>query len=167
MQSIPDLDGAIHEKPKPQVDKMFKVTSEVIRSCLEATRCGCAVTPVDLVCIMSVFEQTAVCFDFIAKSGVYETIQVGIGNYSVSVADDASLKRMLVLNLTKQADEFLDTVSATAHEMFLAQHGKRLRTTGRSPACLNQLNLDYVREATASFKKLFRLITDFMGDKSS
>ncbi|THC91342.1 hypothetical protein EYZ11_009207 [Aspergillus tanneri] len=167
MLHVPKLECAIQEKPKPQLDKMFKVTGDVIRSCQESTRCGCYVGPVDLVCIMTVFEQTAACFDYIAKSGFDGTVKVGIGNYCVSLTDDASLKRMLVLDLVKQANELLDSISALAQNMFVAQSEPGVKTMNRSPACLNQLNLDYVREAIASFKKLFRLITDFFGEKDS
>ncbi|EIT81835.1 hypothetical protein AO1008_08037 [Aspergillus oryzae 100-8] len=161
MHHVPKIECAIQEKPKPQLDKMFKVTGDVIRSCQESTRCGCYVGPVDLVCIMSVFEQTAVCFDYIAKSGFDGTVKVGIGNYCVSLNDDASLKRMLVLDLVRQADTLLDSVSVLAQNMFVSLNEPSAKSLNRSPACLNQLNLDYVREATASFKKLFRLITEY------
>lgn len=167
MSHIPRLECAIQQTPKPQLDKIFKVTGDVIRSCLESTRCGCYVGPVDLVCIMTVFEQTAACFDYIAKSGFDGTVKVGIGDYCVSLTDDASLKRMLVLDLVTQANELLDSISARAQDMFVAQNEPGVKRMGRSPACLNQLNLDYVREATASFKKLFRLITDFFGENRS
>ncbi|KAJ5726116.1 uncharacterized protein N7483_007473 [Penicillium malachiteum] len=165
MMNIPKLDCAIQEIPKPQLDKMFKVTGDVIRSCQESTRCGCYVGPVDLVCIMTVFEQTAACFDYIAKSGFDGTVKVGIGNYCVSMIDDASLKRMLVLDLVKQANELLDSVSEIAQNMLVAQNEPGVKRMGRSPACLNQLNMDYVRQAIDSFKKLFRLITNFFGEK--
>ncbi|KAJ1707303.1 hypothetical protein NYO67_10559 [Aspergillus flavus] len=165
MHHVPKIECAIQEKPKPQLDKMFKVTGDVIRSCQESTRCGCYVGPVDLVCIMSVFEQTAVCFDYIAKSGFDGTVKVGIGNYCVSLNDDASLKRMLVLDLVRQADTLLDSVSVLAQNMFVSLNEPSAKSLNRSPACLNQLNLDYVREATASFKKLFRLITEYFGGK--
>ncbi|KAB8212596.1 hypothetical protein BDV34DRAFT_184256 [Aspergillus parasiticus] len=167
MHHVPKIECAIQEKPRPQLDKMFKVTGDVIRSCQESTRCGCYVGPVDLVCIMSVFEQTAVCFDYIAKSGFDGTVKVGIGNYCVSLNDDASLKRMLVLDLVRQADALLDSVSVLAQNMFVSLNEPSAKTLNRSPACLNQLNLDYVREATASFKKLFRLITEYFGGKDS
>ncbi|KAB8232501.1 uncharacterized protein BDW43DRAFT_279541 [Aspergillus alliaceus] len=100
---------------------MFKVTGDVIKSCQESTRCGCYVGPVDIVCIMTVFKQTAVCFDFIAKSGFDGTVKVGIGNYCFSRTDEASLKRILVLGLVKQADELLDSVSVLVHNMLVAQ----------------------------------------------
>lgn len=139
---------------------MFKVTGDVIRSCLEATRCGCHVGLVDLVCIMTVFEQTAACFDFIAKSGFDGTVKVGIGNYYVSLTDDVSLKCVLVSDLVKQANALLDSLNNLAHDMVVSRREPGFKAMSRSPVCLNQLNLNYLREATASFKKLFRLITD-------
>ncbi|KAE8386524.1 hypothetical protein BDV23DRAFT_163177 [Aspergillus alliaceus] len=147
---------------------MFKVTGDVIKSCQESTRCGCYVGPVDIVCIMTVFKQTAVCFDFIAKSGFDGTVKVGIGNYCFSRTDEASLKRILVLGLVKQADELLDSVSVLVHNMLVAQSEPGgVKVMNRSPTCLNQLNLDYVQEAIASFKKLFRLISEYFGGKDS
>lgn len=136
----------------------------VIRSFQDSTRCGCYLGHVDLVCIMTVFEQTAAFFDYIAKSGFDGTVKVGIGYYCMSLTDDASLKRILVLELVKQANELLDSVSTLAQNMCVPQNEPGVKTMGRSPACLNQLNLNYVREAIASFKKLFRLITDFFDE---
>ncbi|KAJ5570044.1 uncharacterized protein N7459_009474 [Penicillium hispanicum] len=161
MLQVPKIECAIQEKPKPQLDRMFKVTGDVVRSCLESTRCGCYTGPVDLVCIMTVFEQTAVCFDFIAKSGFDGTVKVGIGDYCVSLTDDVSLKCMLVSDLVKQANELLDSLNELAQNMSASRKDPGFKAMSRSPACLNQLNLNYLREATASFKKLFCLITDF------
>ncbi|KAJ5172394.1 hypothetical protein N7492_004987 [Penicillium capsulatum] len=115
---------------------------------------------------MTVFEQTALCFDFIAKSGFDGTIKVGIGNYCVSLTDDVSLKRTLVLDLVNQANQFLDSINALAQNMRTALREPGVRCLGRSPACLNQFNLEYVREVTASFRKLFCLMTDYFAEKN-
>jgi hypothetical protein len=162
MLQFPKLESAIQEK---QLDTMFKVTGDVIRSCQESTNCGCHVNPVDIVCIMTVFEQTAACFDYIAKSGFDGTVKVGIGAYCISLTDDASLKRMLVLDLIKQANMLLDSLCALAEDMFMSRSKSGVKVMNRSPACLNQLNLDYVREVAASFKKLFRLMAGVFDDK--
>ncbi|QKX64433.1 uncharacterized protein TRUGW13939_11607 [Talaromyces rugulosus] len=162
MLQVPKLEIAIQEK---QLDTMFKVTGDVIRSCQESTNCGCHVNPVDLVCIMAVFEQTAACFDYIAKSGFGGTVKVGIGAYCISLTDDASLKRMLVLDLIKQANVLLDSVCALAEDMFMSRSNSGVKVMNRSPACLNQLNRNYVREAAASFKKLFCLMTGVFDGK--
>jgi hypothetical protein len=162
MLQVPKLESAIQER---QLDTMFKVTEDVIRSCQESTNCGCHVNPVDLVCIMAVFEQTAACFDYIAKSGFGGTVKVGIGAYCISLTDDASLKRMLVLDLIKQANVLLDSVCALAEDMFMSRSKSVVKVMNRSPACLNQINRDYVREAAANFRKLFCLMTGVFDGK--
>jgi hypothetical protein len=114
---------------------------------------------------MAVFEQTAACFDYIAKSGFGGTVKVGIGAYCISLTDDASLKRMLVLDLIKQANVLLDSVCALAEDMFMSRSKSVVKVMNRSPACLNQINRDYVREAAANFRKLFCLMTGVFDGK--
>lgn len=167
MHHAPILESAIQEKPRPQLDRMFKVTGDVIKTCENATRCGCHTRPVDLVCIVTVFQQTAACFDYIAKSGLDGTVKVGIGNYCITRTDNASFKRMLVLDLVTQADEVLDSLSALASNLDSALKEPGVKVINRSPACLNQLNLHYIREVVASFKKLFRVITECFNKQAS
>ncbi|KAH8799096.1 hypothetical protein F5884DRAFT_742654 [Xylogone sp. PMI_703] len=164
---IPKLECAMQEKPKPQLDKLFKVTVEVIRSCQQSAGCGCChMRPVDLVCIMTIFEQTAACFSHIVKSGFDQDVKVGFGSYSVMLSDDTKLKRMLVLDLVEQANTLLDSMSNLAQNSFVSQSGPVNQQMNRSPAWMNQLNLDYVREVIEGFRKLFRLITEFFDGKN-
>ncbi|KAJ5114105.1 hypothetical protein N7456_002639 [Penicillium angulare] len=160
MIHVPKLESAIRQQPKPQLDTMFKLTGEIIQSCQKSTDCGCFKGPVDLVCIMTAFKQTAVCFDYIAKSGFDGTVKVGIGNYCISKTDDASFKRMLVLDLVAQADHLLDSLTSLARDME-SKHQPGVKAMGRSPNCLNKLNMNYLQEAVASFKKLFGIIHGF------
>jgi hypothetical protein len=90
------------------------------------------------------------------------TSQVTIGGYEISVADDATCKRMLVSNLVKQASTLLDTMIRLGQDQLLQsqkQPGSQPRRMDRSPACLKQVTLEYVREVVANFRKFFRLIT--------
>ncbi|KAJ5272366.1 hypothetical protein N7478_007491 [Penicillium angulare] len=160
MIHVPKLESAIRQQPKPQLDTMFKLTGEIIQSCQKSTDCDCFKGPVDLVCIMTTFEQTAVCFDYIAKSGFDGTVKVGIGNYCISKTDDASFKRILVLDLVGQADHLLDSLTSLAFDME-SKHQPGAKAMGRSPNCLNKLNMNYLHEAVASFKKLFEIIHGF------
>ncbi|PWY93285.1 hypothetical protein BO94DRAFT_622425 [Aspergillus sclerotioniger CBS 115572] len=148
MLQVSRLECAIREMAILQLDKMVKATGDVIRSCQQSTRCGCYVGPVDLVCIMSVFEQTASCFDYIAKSGFD-------GN-----------GKMLVLDLIRQSNTLMDSVDALAQKMMAPSRQKDpgIKAMDRSPVCLNQLNLTYVREAIATFKELFGFITKVHGE---
>jgi hypothetical protein len=151
----------MQEKPKPRLDAIFKVTEDVIVSCQAAINCRrCKIGPVDLVCIVAVFQQTAACFDHIAKSSLDGSMKVGVGSYEVSVTDDIMFKRMLVMNHIKQANKLLYSMNTLGQSLFLSQHGLPRNTMNRSPACLNQLNLNYVREVATNFRTLFRLITD-------
>lgn len=162
---IPRLECVARSNPKPELDKIFKVTGDVISSCQHSTQCGCSLGLVDLVCIMTVFEQTALCFDYIAKSGFDGTVKVALGNYCVSLTDDASLKKTLVLDLVRQADELLDAVGRRAQDLLAAIEDPQVKCVGRSPRCLNQLNLNYVQTASASFRRLFGVMRDFFSGK--
>ena len=121
--------------------------------------------PVDLVCTMSVFEQTASCFDYIAKSGFDGNSKVGTKNFCGSVANSVSIKQMLVLDLVRQSETLLSSVGAITQKMMVPprQKDSGIIAMNRSPVCLNQLNLAYIREATATFEKLFGLIIKVYG----
>lgn len=162
MGHIPSLESVMQEISKPRIDKMFKITGEVISSCRSAIACtNCHIGPVDLVCILTVFQQTAYCLQQISQSGLNgDDFRVGVGDYQVLLNDDANIKSILVLNLVAQANLFLDAVTVHAQNLFLSPSSPDTRVMGRSPACLNQLNLDYLQQVTSNFKKLFRLITD-------
>lgn len=158
---VPLLEDIMQEKPKPRLDAMLKVTEDVTASCQSAINCKrCKIGPVDLVCIVTVFQQTAACFDHIAKSSLDGSMKVGVGSYEVSLTDDITFKRMLVMNHIKQANTLLDSMNIFCQNLCLSQDGLPRNVMNRSPACLNQLNLNYVREVTTNFRTFFRLITD-------
>ncbi|KAF2995415.1 hypothetical protein E8E14_000739 [Neopestalotiopsis sp. 37M] len=162
LSHIPELEAVMEEKSEPRVDEMFKVTSDVIRSCCSAVSCTkCYLGPVDLVCVLTVFQQTSYCFQQISQSGLGggET-KVGIGNYEILLNNDAGIKRLLVLNLVEQASVLLDALASHAESLFLAEDPPSRKELSRSPACLNQLNLDYVQEVTTRFRKLFEIIVN-------
>ncbi|OOF92395.1 hypothetical protein ASPCADRAFT_8676 [Aspergillus carbonarius ITEM 5010] len=169
VNSSPPSDPSLQTQPSEmttlQIDEMLKATGDLIRSCQESTRCGCYMGPVDLVCTMSVFEQTASCFDYIAKSGFDGNSKVGTKNFCGSVANSVSIKQMLVLDLVRQSETLLSSVGAITQKMMVPprQKDSGIIAMNRSPVCLNQLNLAYIREATATFEKLFGLIIKVYG----
>lgn len=165
MMQTPKLECAITTTPKLGLDKIFKITGDVVRSCQEATQCGCRLGAVDLVRIMTVFQQTAFCFDYITKSGLDGTVNLAFGDYCVSMTDNASVKKAIVLDLVRQADQLLDTLDSRAKDLLLVLSDPEAKGIGRSPRCLNNLNLNYVQTVGASFKKLFGLITDYFSGK--
>ncbi|KAM0809742.1 hypothetical protein AB5N19_10089 [Seiridium cardinale] len=166
MHQVPNLNSIVQERLKPRLDRMFKVTNDVIMSCHSAANCAnCRIGPVDLVYILTMFQQTAFCFDYIAKSGKDENINIGIGDYQIQMNGDPKLKNALVLNLVGQASDLLNTLDAHKRRLSLADSPLSRKVISRSPACLNQLNLGYAHEVILKFRKLFRLMTSVFEEK--
>ncbi|KAH6652738.1 hypothetical protein BKA67DRAFT_606054 [Truncatella angustata] len=166
MMQIPSLEDIMRQLPKPRLDQMMKITGEIIKGCNSAVSCShCRIGPVDLVCILTAFQQTASCFNRITKSGLDDNIQIGIGEYQIQLNDDPGLKCALVMNLVRQANTLLDALDNLGENMSLAENSTGRGAVSRSPACLNQLNLQYVQEVVFNFRKLFRLMSNVFEDR--
>lgn len=160
---IHSLDSGMQKTPQPRIDNMFKVTGKTIKGCSAALEClNCHIGPVDLVLILNIFQQTAYYFQQITQSSLNsDWFTAGIGDYQVLLNEDGSaIKSMLVLNLVAQASSLLDAISAHAQGLCLSSSSPDTGSMSRSPACSNQLNLEYVKQVMSRFKKLFRLIID-------
>ena len=153
----------MQEKPTPRLDEVLKVTEDVIQSCQAIVTCiQCKIAPVDIVSILSVFQQTAWCFNHIVNSSVDGTIKLNMGGYKVNLMGDILFKRLLIVNLVTQANAMLDSLTRLGQGQVLSpQTQTRIH---RSPGCLNQLNMSYLQEVVNSFKGFFRLITDASED---
>lgn len=156
---------------KSRVDNMFQVTGQVIAGCYSAINCTCCyISPVDLVQILSVFQQTAYCLKQISQSGLShddEAFTIGVGDYQVCLKDAAAAKNILVLDLVTQAERLLDAAVSKTVELSQIPLRAEHRAMRRSPICLDQLNLDYVKQVTTKFKQLFQLIREaFEGKKT-
>lgn len=103
----------------------------------------------------------------IVKSGLDGNVKVSLGDYEVQLNDDPAFKRMLVLNLVKQANSMLDALSSRGHDIFLSENPTKRKVANMSPSCLNQLNLGYVQEVITKFRKLFRLMATAFGERES
>ncbi|CAJ2505929.1 Uu.00g000590.m01.CDS01 [Anthostomella pinea] len=175
---IPFLETITQTSPSPRLDAALRTTARVIaaaQAAVDCARCQPLLGPVDLVCVVAVFQQTAACFNYVVKAGldgVATTVRIGIGNgagtgagdyYEVALDDDPALcKRVLVLDLVRKASLFLEALEA------LARRPPVGRKMNRSPACLNQLNRGYVQEVVLNFRKYFRISTEvFDGEKSA
>jgi hypothetical protein len=165
---IPELECNIQERPSPRLDRMLKVTEDVIGSCQAAVSCSqCQLGPVDLVFIVTIFQQTAACFNHIIKSGLDGAMKVGLGDYEVSLIDGGIFKRMLVVNLVKQANKLLDTLGTLSQNFLTSQEVTYRKVMNRSPACLTLANLSYVREVIANFKKFFDSVMEMFNENMS
>lgn len=156
---------------RSRVDNMFQVTGQVIAGCYSAINCTCCyISPVDLVQILSVFQQTAYCLKQISQSGLShgdEAFTIGVGDYQVCLKDAVAVQNILVLDLVTQAERLLDAAASKAVELSQIPLRAEHRAMRRSPICLDQLNLDYVKQVTTKFKQLFQLIREaFEGRKT-
>ncbi|KAH8653803.1 hypothetical protein BX600DRAFT_471665 [Xylariales sp. PMI_506] len=167
MAQIPKIESCVQDKLNSRLDKMLKATADVISSCTSAAKCAnCQLSPVDLVCVLTVFQQTAFCFNRIAQSEFRdENVKINVGDYEVRLYDDHKFQNALILNLVEQADAFLDILESHSKTLLLAQSSLSRKVMSRSPGCLNQLNLDYAQVVISNFRKLFRLITARAQDK--
>ena len=158
MLPVPKVKSAMQERPKPRLDRVFQVTGEVIRICQDMIDCAsCQVSCTDLVCILAVFQQTNTCFEYIAQADpAAGAIKVSVGEYKVSMVNDVKLRRMLVMDLIKQANTVLDSLSSLGQNMFPSQ----LAMPGR----LSRINLDYLQKVIENFKSHLRSITDSLDE---
>lgn len=100
----------------------------------------------------------------ILKSGIDSNIKVSIGDYEMHLNDDSAFKGILVLNLVKEANLMLDNLSSRSHDMFSSRDPAKHKVTALSPVCLNQINLDYLDQVVAKFRKSFRLMASILED---
>jgi hypothetical protein len=151
MRRVPDVKGVMEENPEPRLDKVFKVTGDMIQSCQDIMNCSsCEISHADLVCIMAVFQHTDNCFDYIAKCDLANAfIKVSVGEYQVSLLSDLKLRRMLVIDLVQKAKELLSSLSSLGQQLFLSRPD-----AGR----LNKINLDYLQEVVQNSEGYLRRI---------
>jgi hypothetical protein len=169
MSQVPKLGSVVQEVPKPSLDKIFKITEETIQGCVAAVNClNCKITSVELVCILTVFQQTGLCFNQIVKSRFGNRVKIAVGDYQVRLNNDPKFKSILVLNLVRQASGLLDTIDLRRqgflHSSDPSKPGHR-RSDSQSTEVLDRLNLHYTQEVMANFRKLFRIITNIYKGK--
>ncbi|OKL56413.1 hypothetical protein UA08_08057 [Talaromyces atroroseus] len=152
MLRVPDVKGVMDEKPEPRLDKVFKVTGDMIQSCHDIIKCAsCEISHADLVCIMAVFQHTDQCFDYIAKCDLATAcIQVSVGEYHVSLMNDLKLRRMLVMDLVQKARDLLSSLSSLGQKLLLSHPGA---------SRLNKINLEYLQKVVQNSENYLRKIT--------
>ncbi|KAK4178431.1 hypothetical protein QBC36DRAFT_104966 [Triangularia setosa] len=145
---VPRLKSAIQEK---QLDEAIKVTGDVMRSCQDIVDCtACQLTCTDLICMMSVFQQTDSCFDHISRAEVDGSIKLNFGGHEISI-NDPNLRAMLVMDLVQHATMVLDAISTKGQTM--------LRALG-TPSLLARANIGYLETVIGDFRKLLRTVAD-------
>lgn len=147
---VPRLKGAVQDK---HLDEVVKVTREVLKGCQDIIDCtGCRITCTDLICMMSVFQQTDMCFDYISRAELDGSMKLTFGGCEIHI-DDPNLRAMLVMDLVQQANMVLDTISTKGQTM--------LRALG-SPSLLARANIGYLETVIGDFRKLLRSVADLV-----
>jgi hypothetical protein len=143
----PKIHRAAQEK---RLDEVFKVTGDIIKNAKSILDCtNCQVSWPDLICILSVFQQTNICWEHITKMDFFGSIKVSVGMYEVPLADNAELRRMLIVDLIKQATFLLESLHSLGQNLSLLQqeHGR-----------LTQINLSYLQAVVENFKSVFQSV---------
>ncbi|KAL4735226.1 hypothetical protein BDV11DRAFT_208679 [Aspergillus similis] len=154
MAQVPEVKDAMQRKPRPQLDRIFKVTGNVLYACRDLVGCPtCQINYADLVCVMAVLQQTEACFEHIAKEGLSTSaIRVSVGDYEVPIGNEIKLGHILVMDLVAQANCLLKLLRKRSQSLVQAQPAAQSR--------LAQLNMEYLQEVVKSFGQTLHTIAD-------
>ncbi|KAL2829698.1 hypothetical protein BDW59DRAFT_32713 [Aspergillus cavernicola] len=154
MLQVPKVNHVTRGKPYAPVDRIFKVTGDVLYACQNFISCvSCQVNYADLVCVVAVLQQTGTCFEHIANEGLSTSgIRVSVGGYDVPIGNEIKLGKILVMDLVAQANCLLSLLRSRSEKLVQSQPATQDR--------LMQINMDYLQEAVKSFEHTLRLIAD-------
>ncbi|RDW84204.1 Zn(II)2Cys6 transcription factor domain-containing protein [Aspergillus mulundensis] len=160
MAQVPEVKDAMHRKPRPQLDRIFKVTGNVLYACRDLVGCPtCQINYADLVCVMAVLQQTETCFEHIAKEGLSTSaIRVSVGEYEVPIGNEIKLGHILVMDLVSQANCLLKLLRKRSQVLVQTQSAAQSR--------MAQLNMEYLQEVVKSFGQTLRAIADSFDGQS-
>lgn len=150
---IPKVAGAMRDR---HLDDVFKATGDVLRGCQDVVECSaCRISCTDLICIMSVFQHTDACFEYIAHADLDGALTMTFGGCEVPI-NDPKLRAMLVMNLIQEATTVLDAIGTKGQTM--------LRNLC-PPGPLAQANIGYLDTVIRDFRAVLRRVADAV-DKS-
>ncbi|KAF4834142.1 hypothetical protein CGCSCA4_v013053 [Colletotrichum siamense] len=139
-------------------DLVLKVTREIIMSCQETFDCEkCQVTCTDLLLMMTVLQETHPCFDCVAIKDLDGDIALSFGGYQVSF-NDASLRRMVVMDLVQRAATVLNAIGAKSHCMM---------DTLPEPCRQARANIVYLDETISHFETILERVKAYVQSGSS
>ncbi|KAL4904011.1 hypothetical protein BDW74DRAFT_154973 [Aspergillus multicolor] len=160
MAQVPEVKDAMQRKPRPQLDRIFKVTGNVLYACRDLVGCPtCQINYADLVCVMAVLQQTETCFEHIAKEGLSTSaIRVSVGEYEVPIGNEIKLGHILVMDLVSQANCLLKLLRKRSQLLVQTQSAAQSR--------MAQLNMEYLQEVVKSFGQTLRGIADSFDEQN-
>ncbi|KAI0881678.1 uncharacterized protein GGS22DRAFT_171588 [Annulohypoxylon maeteangense] len=140
-------------------DELLKVTGDAITSCQTMIDCRhCQLSSPDLICAITIFQETSVCFKQITKPDSSSVVKLIVGGYEISVTDRDKLRSVLVMDLVKQANSLLDSMSNMGENLFLNQP---------TPDQLAQVHFEYLRALIQDFRDTLRFVTDSLWEADS
>ncbi|KAL4789637.1 hypothetical protein BDV19DRAFT_373814 [Aspergillus venezuelensis] len=160
MAQVPEVKGAMQRKPRPQLDRIFKVTGNVLYACRNLVGCPtCQINYADLICVMAVLQQTETCFEHIAKEGLSTSaIRVSVGEYEIPIGNEIKLGHILVMDLVAQANCLLKLLRKRSQVLVQTQSAAQSR--------MAQLNMEYLQEVVKSFGQTLRAIADSFDEQN-
>lgn len=124
----------------------------MIQSCQDMIDCtSCQLSCSDLMCLLVVFQHTDACFTHILKVDLTHATTVSIGGYEVSIINDIRPRQMLVIDLGRQANTLLDSITAVEE------------TLAASPCAanrLNEVNSEFLKNVKDAFRANLQAVTD-------
>lgn len=112
---------------------------------------GCQLSCADLICVLVVFQHTDACFAYIAEADLTHPVTVSIGHYEVSITNDIKPRQILVMDLGRQANTLLDSITSVEQGL----------TASPCPATrLNEANGEYLKKVKDAFRTNLRSVTD-------
>jgi hypothetical protein len=145
---LPKVHKAMQEK---QSGAVFRGTQQVVdgsQSLVDCTHCKMACT--DLICIMAMFQQTAIFFEYIATSNANGAINMSFGGSEIPI-HDPKLRAVLVLSLIHQAISVLDALSSKGRQMLDALC---------TPSPMALANVGHIDKAAEESRSVLRRIAD-------
>jgi hypothetical protein len=127
-----------------KMDDIFHVTSEFMRSCQGIIDCNlCTIGCTDLVCLITLFQQTEVCFHYIAAGDPkQQLIKLQFGDTFVAVSDPR-MRLMAVMNLVQQATNVVNAIG---------NRGKNMLDALSNPSQLALTNIGYLNTTISDIK---------------
>ncbi|KAK2027480.1 hypothetical protein LX32DRAFT_694776 [Colletotrichum zoysiae] len=107
----------------------------------------------DLVCIVSIFQETGKSWERLLQAEAFSTVKVSIGGREVAVSDHSCLQHILVTDLASQAEALLDSIRTSVGELVSRQS---------DPQFLDQVNVAYLNTVDDHLRNLLHRVKSAM-----
>jgi hypothetical protein len=145
---VQNVNTAIQNK---QLDAVFRGMQHVVQGFHDIIHCTqCDITCIDLICIMSEFQQTGAGFEYISTTDLDCAMNMTFGGREVPI-HDLKLRAMLVTSLIHQANAVLDAIG---------EKGQHMLRTLCMPSQIAQTNIGHLEKVIGEFRGVLREIAE-------